>query len=293
MKNLLYLFLFLTVIAGCKKDEDKNPQTGDRVVKVENYDKVDVDGNLVVKVHYSADPTGEVRINSNNYDWSKVVVRSENGELIIHADDNIALSENIIIEIFVPVLTAIRLENTQQAIIYWDPAINIPALDIVTEAESRLEIYNLNATSVNSRQEATSDIFISSAVAPVVTPANFNGNVTKVDNKTIVVDGKMVVKGDSIRVNNTSPVTYTVYGEASSYNLVQSAFFRGEGKSSIDISAMPTQNLNLKLEGESKAIVWATNTLSGKGEGQSVLSYYGTPAVSYITSGSARIIGLR
>ena len=288
----ILLATFFPILLSCTKENPIPPETGDRYVEIKDFDKIDVDGNVKVNVHYSPTFNGKVKIQSGQYDGSKVNLKVENKELYIYTDDNVGITENITIDIFVPVLTEIKLESKQHVIVYCDNIMNIPSLHIVTEAESRLELYNLNATAINSRQEASSELIISSALAPNNGPNVYSNNVTVVNKNSIQVNNTLI-RGDSFVVNKSAvPATYTVLGKATFFAIITTGTFRGEGKSTIDISGMPVNELYLKMEGESQAKTWALHSLSGTGEGQSFVTYIGNPALSYITSGYAQIMSL-
>jgi hypothetical protein len=55
---------------------------------------------------------------------------------------------------------------------------------------------------------------------------------------------------------------------------------------------LPTLDVTSKNEGESETKVWAVRQLQVKGEGESVMYYFGFPDVSKDMKGSSRLIPL-
>jgi hypothetical protein len=286
-----YTFFLFCLAVSCKKDKEEptvSPAPDNGIVKVKNFNKVDIDGNIYLNVHYTPQSTGEVKIVSEKYRTS-VKVESLNGELIINADENLPLSSQIIVDISVPTLVGLRLENNQQSVITWDTDLNIQSVEIVTEASSELEIRNFKAANFSSRQETGSLLTISGGTV-ISTPSVFSGDIIEIDKNTIVVDNKILVKGDKIESNQSgSPASYTVYGNAVSYPFINSGMFTAEGNARLSAENFPVKNLDIKLSGNSNAKVWCYNFLTGKGEGNSLLSYKGTPAVNYSVSDNAAI----
>ncbi len=288
------MILVLLVILGLQACTEEQVSKDQGTRRVKSFDKIAIDGNIIVKVQKapSASSEIEVKINSSPDLHAKVGVTSENGTLMLTATTDITLAKNVVVELAVPQLSSIKLENIQQASFYFVGDFHIPTLDIVTEAESKLQLYNLQADVITSRQEGQSELIISSALDPLVAPLRFSGQVVQLNDNSMLIDNKILVTGSSIEVDATvTPHVYTVLGSSiKKYYLVQAAQFITQGTTSIDAANLYVRTLGIKLEGESRAKVWVKELLQGKGEGNAVLSYTGSPQVQFTTSGGARIL---
>ncbi len=293
MKNR-FMLLVLLVILGLQACTEEKVEKDLGTRRVRSFDKIAIDGDIIVKVHQAPAATGEieVKINSSPDLYAKIGVTSQDGTLLLTAATDITLARNVVVELAVPQLSSIKLENTQQASFYFVGDFHIPTLDIVTEAESKLQLYNLQADVITSRQEGQSALIISSALDPIVAPLTFSGQVVQLDSRSILIDNKILVTGGSIEVNTTvTPHVYTVLGSpVKKYYLAQSAQFITQGTTTIDAANLYVRTMDIKLEGESRACVWVKELLRGKGEGNSILSYTGSPQVLFTTSGGAKIL---
>jgi hypothetical protein len=74
-----------------------------------------------------------------------------------------------------------------------------------------------------------------------------------------------------------------------SYFVVPHMNVKLEATSEFYAEECPIKDLEIKLEGQSRAKVWVLDNLSGKGEGESILYLRGNPEINYTTQGQAAI----
>jgi hypothetical protein len=301
MKKILSLTaiaIILLLSSSCSKDDDaKLPME----FTVPDYSGVSVDGE--VKVLFDRQSSSlksgstynndefTIKIKSNAGQRNSINVNSEGGVLIITAEDDIVLSDSVTIELLTSELDEIRLESDQEAIF---EGIDQEVLTVVTEARSRLYLWDIMVDNLTCRTEGESEFILTTLSESYTDNQSFEeSRGVMVDENTLLVDDSYFVVGDSIKLENDM---WIVYGDnvSSLFHIINCDFVT-EGETYIDAGDAATLNVNINLEGESEATVWALESISGKGEGNSQLFYVnvnGLDISGFITEGNAQIIPL-
>lgn len=227
---------------------------------------------------------------------SEFQIESENGVLHIHATEKVSLSHNMRVIAPVSTLTRIVLEADEQAEVLWegeDGNTILDQLDIKLEANSRLGLLGLKIRNINIQQEAESKLFLNSALAGDQGEIKVEKeNVVLLNDTTAVVNNERLVYFETAEALTEGDVEYfTLTGEnLRSFFLVENVKATLQATSEMLADGTPVNHYEIKLEGESTADIWAVKTLFGKGEGSSVLYYYGNPTVDYVAQGNAQIV---
>ncbi len=286
--KLLGFLVALLPLTSCEKEDNTNGDTNE-VIIVDPYKKVSVNGEArVVYVHSTSEHS--VKINATSGQRNNIIVRN-NGETLEIVCNGIKINDGVVITITGGYVSEIKLEANQTAI--FDGVFNPTNLEVKTEGGSELTLLNTATRNIISKQEGESVLNLSSLATPIPGPALYPENdVVVLDNKTIVVNNEFVVVGDSVVLNTSTPAEYRVHGnDLHEYYLIDNVDFKTEGNSTINAREAAIWDVQIKLEGSSQAYVWALNSINGKGEGSSVLTYRGNPIISgFIIEGGAQII---
>lgn len=219
----------------------------------------------------------KIKINANNDLRSSVKVYTEGGTLIIDADDRITLSDGVTIEVYNDQITEIRLERDEIAEIYG--FFDQEFLSIVTEANSKLALFGFRVDHLTCKTEGESQVVLDSSTDELkneISIAESRGVL--INSNILLVDGLIFYRGESIvRKDGFWVISGT---KITSYFESESIDFVTEGKTTIDAIKAPARLINIKLEGESQASVWATQALNGKAEGSSKLYYANVPGLN-------------
>lgn len=280
--------LMLLLLWGCSDQDAAQPG----VVKVDDYQQVSIAGNIVVRFKQEetiSDKNNEVHIISSAYQ-DQLTVSSKDGELRI-VGDNISLEEQVIVEIYPGPLDAIRLESGQKAV--FEGVIIQPALAIVTEGNSELELYGLQVDAVEAKLEADSKLVLSTFLETKADSVDFpEADAVQINDYTLQYN-RALVKGDSVKLITVEDHTvWRIYGEEIDYYYYPATVnFRTEGEVILHAVDTPVEEVHINLQGHSQATVWATGAITGKGEGESKLTYRGEPATTgFILQGGAQML---
>lgn len=219
----------------------------------------------------------KIKINANSDLRSAVKVYSEGGTLIIDADDRILLSDGVTIEVYNDQITEIRLERDEIAEIYGH--FDQEFLSIVTEANSKLSLFGFRVDHLTCKTEGESQVVLDSSTDELKNELSIaESRGVLINSKILLVDGSIFYQGDSVVLKDgfwvISGTKITSYFESEYIDFVT------EGKTTIDAIKAPARLIDIKLEGESQASVWATRGLSGKAEGSSKLYYANVPGLN-------------
>lgn len=301
MKNYWFILVFISgmaILNGCT-EEEVIPQNGAES-EVDAFKNVSVKGQ--VKVIFTNPSTNlksaqtsnatdyKVRVNAPGELRNRIHVSSQGGLLSITADEDVDLSDSVEVEIWSGELDEIRLEKDQVAEFIGN--FNQEELTVVTEARSKLSLLGVQVDRLYCKTEGQS-VFILTTSAE-----DFEGNQSyeetrgvQIDEFALLVDGSFVVVGDSVKLENEM---WTVYGQEV-HETFEMAFcdFKTEGETFIDAGEAVARNVNINLEGQSEAMVWATEAITGKGEGSSILYFRnvdGVDLTGFTVEGSAEIL---
>ena len=301
MKNYWFILVFVFGIAimnGCMKEDVIYPNGTE--LEVESFENVSVNGQ--VKVIFNNQSTnlkfGQIA-NSNDFRVNvtapgdlkdHVQINSQGGLLTITADEDVDISDSVEVEIWSAELDEIRLENDQVAEFFGN--FNQEELTVVTEARSKLSLFGVQVDKLYCKTEGQSEfVLTTSAEIFEGTQSYEEPRGIQIDEFTLLVDSSFVVVGDSIKLEDEM---WIVYGDEI-FETFEMAYcdFKTEGETFIDAQDAIAQRVNINLEGQSEAMVWATKMITGKGEGSSILYFRNVEGVDlggFITEGSADIL---
>lgn len=301
MKNYWFILVFVFGIAimnGCMKEDVISPNGTE--LEVEAFENVSVNGQ--VKVIFNNQSTNlkfgqiansnDFRVNVNAAGDLKdhVQINSQGGLLTITADEDVDISDSVEVEIWSAELDEIRLENDQVAEFFGN--FNQEELTVVTEARSKLSLFGVQVDKLYCKTEGQSEfVLTTSAEIFEGTQSYEEPRGIQIDEFTLLVDSSFVVVGDSIKLEDEM---WIVYGDEI-FETFEMAYcdFKTEGETFIDAQDATAQSVNINLEGQSEAMVWATKMITGKGEGSSILYFRNVEGVDlggFITEGSAEIL---
>lgn len=301
MKN--YLFVLVVLMAAvlfnsCQEDIVTDQQPDE--FSVDAFQNVSVDGRMKVVFNNqstnlkSAVTSGQsgnkVSITARGDLRNSVKVRSEGGTLTVSADDDVDLSDSVQVEIWTGDLDEIRLEADQEAIFIGN--INQEELRVVTEARSKLTLLGVEVDRLLCKTEGESEFVIATNAEGYDGTRSYDeSRGALVDDFTLLVDSTFIVTGDSIKLADEK---WVVYGRTVAENFRMTyCEFKTEGHTLIDAQNAPAKDIIINLEGSSEALIWATETLTGKGEGSSVLYFRATDGLdlsNFITEGNAQVV---
>lgn len=301
MKNYGFLLLLafgLTFLIGCNDEEAMAPNETE--LKVDAFNEVSVNGEVKVLFNnQSANLKSAKSTQANDYRvnvsspsglGTHVKVSSQGGLLTITADGEIDLSDSVEVEIWSAELDEIRLEKDQVAV--FAGSFHQEELTVVTEARSHLTLLGVEVDRLYCKTEGESEFVVTTSEK--VYDGNQSYTSTRgilIDEFTLLVDGSYVLVGDSVKLENG---IWVVYGQEI-LETFEMAYceFKTEGETMIDAHDAVARQVNINLEGQSEAMVWATESITGKGEGSSKLYYRvseGVDLMGFTTSGSAEIL---
>lgn len=299
MKKILpvALLYIAAVFSSCEKDDDANSPTD---FTVDNYSNVRVNGQVQVvfnkqeSVLKSTDGviSGDftVKIKSTENQRQSIHVSSENGVLTINADGDIELSDGVVIELSTAELEEVRLEKDQEAVFVGIS--NQDQLNVVTEARSKLSLLDVAVNHLYCKTEGESEVIVTTLAEELIGVQSYPESRGVLINDTILlVDDSYFIVADNVKLENavwtvSSDVVYSQFQ-------MTSCEYKTEGKTFVDASEALVRNVWINLEGESEATVWATESITGKGEGESTLNYKafeGIDLSGFQIQGNAQII---
>ena len=163
----------------------------------------------------------------------------------------------------------------------------------MTEGNSELEIYGLQVDAVEAKLEADSKLVLSTFLETITDSVDFpRAEAMLIDDYTLQLDRKLI-KGDSIKmISVEDQEVWRVYGqEIHFYYYPETVNVKTEGEVTLNAIDSPVEDVQINLQGASQALVWATGTISGKGEGESSLTYKGNPGISnFLLQGGATLL---
>lgn len=300
--NLAIVAIFF-VFTSCEKD-DMNEGNLPMEFAVDSYSNVSVDGNLEVVFNQedsnrssSSSSTKQSSTNTGNFtvkiyatpdQREKIQITSENGILYIRSEDGIQLSDGVIVELFARDLVEIRLESDQVAdfigLIEHD-------LTVVTEAKSKLRLLDIQVDHLTAKTEGESELTVTTFSEDFSTTQTFDEERGMlIDDNTLLVDNRYIFRGSDISLADG---VWSVGGENVFSNFrILDLDFKTEGETRIDASYAVSETVDINLEGQSTAAVWALDRITGKGEGSSHLYYRpvgGLDLSGFTTQGEAQV----
>ncbi|MEN8194162.1 MAG: DUF2807 domain-containing protein [Bacteroidota bacterium] len=299
MKTYILSIVFGFVLLGIGCDSTETEELLPRDFTVDAYSKVSVDGQVQVifnkgnQLAKTTDSGFRVVIKSSDEQLKSITVKSENGELSISAGNNIVLEDDVIIELTTSELDEIKLESDQKAVFVG--TFDQEELSVVTEASSELSLLGVKINRLYSVQQGESSFNLSTWSEMIDgEPSYAEDRGILLNDTTLLVDNSIIVVGDSIKLGDTEPIEWIVYGEdVREYFQIDYCDFKTEGNTTINADTAPIKEINIKLEGTSQARIWAIDKITGKGEGSSILYYLGDPDYSgFVTQGGAQIISI-
>ena len=167
---------------------------------------------------------------------------------------------------------------------------------MVTEGESELVMQDLKVRNLKSRREGKSRMFLSSLLTDFKRDSVFflASTVQVLDGKHLIYtagNSKYMLVAPQIKVHNDSvfALGYKESGPLQSLFITQTHELVNQGETRLDALALPTLNVTSKNEGKSESKVWAINHLQVKGEGESLMYYFGSPHADRQLQGAARL----
>lgn len=291
-RRLLHIFVIASIAFSCDDSDDPGPN--ERSFAVSSFNAVDIGGNAVVRFDSDVSGNNTVIVKGKPEQVGEVNITVVNNTLLIKAPVEVGLQDSLTIIVNPLTLASITLEADQKAAIYWDGNhdVVLDFLDIKTEANSMLGISNLRADNINIQQEAQSKIQLESWFKESIDSlAVLKSEVVVMDETGYVVTEDGVIAFKSFTEVEKDGKVYLVIRdvEVKRFFIVPYVTAKLEATSELFADELPIRNLDIRLEGESTAIVWVIERLSGKGEGKSSLFYIGAPQIEYITEGGATI----
>lgn len=106
----------------------------------------------------------------------------------------------------------------------------------------------------------------------------FGGAELNLDlNGASITTANVLAQNLAIKADSLSNATLTGYSDSMTMRL--------NGVSSVNATKLQTKNVNISIDGPSKAEIWATNTLNVTGDGPSSIYYIGDPIITKQMSG--------
>lgn len=306
MKRIITLALIASILvfASCEKEDLNGGNDLPMEFAVESYSNVSVDGDLEVvfnqgdlsrsastsSVKQSSSNAGNfsVKIYATPEQREKIKITSENGVLYINSGDGIQLSDGVIVELFAQDLVEIRLESNQIADFI---GIKEHDLTVVTEANSKLRLLDIQVDHLIAKTEGESELTVTTFSEDFNTSQTFDEERgLLIDDQTLLVDNLYIYRGSDISLTDG---VWSVGGEDIFSNFrILTLDFKTEGETTIDASYAVSQTVDIKLEGQSTAAVWALDRITGKGEGSSHLYFRpvgGLNLSGFTTQGEAQV----
>lgn len=304
MKRIINLALVASILVftSCEKEDMNEGNDLPMEFAVESYSNVSVDGDLEVvfnqeDLNRSSSYIKQASSNAGNFSVKiyatpeqreKIKITSENGVLYITSEDGIQLSDGVIVELFAQDLVEIRLESNQIADFI---GLKEHDLTVVTEANSKLRLLDIQVDHLIAKTEGESELTVTTF------SENFNTSQTfdeerglLIDDQTLLVDNLYIYRGSDISLTDG---VWSVGGEDIFSNFrILTLDFKTEGETTIDASYAVSQTVDIKLEGQSTAAVWALDRITGKGEGSSHLYFRpvgGLNLSGFTTQGEAQV----
>jgi hypothetical protein len=291
--KLLYILPLVVLGIACDDSDDLN--SNEKTISVQSFNSVDVDGNAVVRFDSDLSSSETIVIKGNPKHVGNVKIEVTNGTLVIRSADNVQLSDSLTIIVNPATLTSIKLEADQKAVVYWDGDHDycFESIDIKTEANSTLGLFNICADNINIQQEAQSKVQLESWFSESIdTLAILETDVSVIEGDLYIIDNGYIIEADSVREVQKDGQYYLVFvgPEIRRYRVTNNVNAVLQATSELDADQLAVRNFDIKLEGESTASTWVLERLSGKGEGKTTLYYRGAPAIDYVTQGEAKIV---
>lgn len=293
--RLKLLYGLPLIILGIACDDSNEFMSNEKTISVQSFDAVNVDGNAVVRFDPSLSSTETVVVKGNPDHVGNVKIEVSNGTLVIRSSDNVQLSDSLTIIANPSILSRITLEADQKAVVYWDGDHDycLENIEIKTEANSMLGLFNICANSIDFQQEAQSKVQLESWFSENIDSlAILKSDAVVIEDGVYVIDNKYIIESDLVReVMDDNEMYFVFEGPAIRRNRITNNVTAVlQATSELDADQLAVGDFDVKLEGESIASVWVFDSLTGKGEGKSTLRYRGTPLVDYITQGEAKIV---
>lgn len=292
-KIVLVIFIISFLFASC----DENDQLpSERHVKISDFTSIQIGGSAVVEVHVDGSMVdGTVIIKGNPELVSQFDVRVVQDVLHIEASGRVTIADSIRVITPLSYATKIVLKAEQEAVVAWeyrDESMILDYLEVKTEANSVLSLFGLKFRDINIQQEAQSKVFLNSSHHKVDEFKIEKEKVVFLNDTTAIVNSEVLWYVETSTIITDGDIEYYVFsGEKTrSFFITGKLTSKLEATSELAAEACPVNNFDAILQGQSIGSVWVLNSLAGKGEGESILYYYGSPSLNYLTQGSARII---
>lgn len=298
IKKILAVCSVAFLLYSCE-DAENSPSSpeNEKRFNVTNYNAIEIRGNVVVKIQGEESASGDqtIIVKGDPQLISTFNVSVTGNVLRIETSQPVDIADSIIVMAPVPDLSSIMLMADQKAVVTWedrDGTIVLDHLDIKTGANSSLELVGMNAMSINIQQEAASNVLLSGST---MTDDEYKVDKAKVEflnDSTALVDGTTLWYTDSIAEVNEDGVDYYIFtGDGTrSFFVTNDVTAELQATTELHADELPVNNFNIQLGGQATAHTWVLQTLTGSGQGASILYYRGSPAIDYLTEGDAQII---
>lgn len=296
------LLLLVGMITSCEQDElleNENStlafQGNNAVIRANDLSNLrfkDLPGSITLD---AKTPQGEIRVEASEKLDELLDARFEGGELRLEGRENLPGLITLNFHINPVHLSRIVVEGNNKMHISGTPVLD--HLELVTEGGSELVMQDLKVRNLKSRREGKSRMFLSSLLTDFKRDSVFflASTVQVLDGKHLIYtadNSKYLLVAPQIKVRNDSVFALgnQALGPLRSLFITQAHELVNQGETRLDALELPTFNVISKNEGKSESKVWAVQHLQVKGEGESLLYYFGSPQVDQHLQGAARLI---
>lgn len=298
IKKILALCSVALLLYSCE-DAENSPSSPDNEKRfnVTNYNAIEIGGNVVVKIQGEESTSGDqtIIVKGDPQLISTFNVSVTGDVLLVEASQPFDLADSIIVIAPVRDLSSIVLKANQKAMVAWEGTDGLTVLDhvdIKTGANSGLELAGMKAMSINIQQEAASTVSLSGSTMEEEEYKVEKAKVEFLNDSTALVDGTTLWYTDSVSEVSEDGVDYYIFTGDGTRSFFVTNDVTAELQATTELLAdeLPVNNFDIQLEGQATARIWALKTLTGTGQGASILYYKGSPAIDYLTEGDAQII---
>lgn len=297
------MLFIAAVFASCQDDEMVEVDEGNAiefkgnnaVIKAEDLSSLrfkEVSGSIAID---EVTPEGEIRVEGTEDLSEWLEVKEEGGELRIMGKEGLPAGMDLNFYMNPLDIARIVVEGDNEVLINSTPVLDY--LEIVTEGASQLVIHDLKVRHLKSRREGKSRMFLSSELTDFGRDSIYfvAGAVQVLDDNYLIYTEEEIdymLFAPEIKMSNDSVFALGYDAPLRSYFITQTHELRNEGESELDALALPTLAVSSRNEGQSESIVWALNQLEVKGEGESLMYFFGTPEVVEDLNGSSALLRL-
>lgn len=305
MKLKLYILLFFAIaLNACDKDEREVEEgtsvafSGNNAVirsgNISNVRLKSLPGKVTLDENMR---TGEIKVEANQNLDGWLEVKDGSGELRIEGKQGLPASLDLHFHMHPHELRRIVVEGDNQMEFISTPVMD--HLELVTEGASELVIRDMKVKHLVSRREGKSRMFLSNELLGFDRDSVYflASAIQIIDNRYIIYTEdnlEFMLYAPTIRIDNDAvyALSYDKSNPLRRFFITRTHEMVNQGESVLDALELPTLAIASKNEGESESRVWAVHQLHVKGEGESVMYYFGFPAVDQDMKGASRLIYL-